>query len=50
MNSFKDAGWSKLNIHRALEVAKINPNQRAETLSVQEFINLTNAWRNECNP
>ncbi len=45
MNSFRDAGWPASTIQNALRRASIDPKRRAETIALQEFIDLTHALR-----
>ena len=45
VNSFRDSGLSLERIQEALSNANINPKRRAETVTLQEFIDLTHALR-----
>ena len=42
LNSLMGAGFNREKILAALEVAKILPERRAETLSIEDFVNLSN--------
>lgn len=44
-NSFRDSGWALPTIQDVFRMANIDTKRRAETLSVQEFIILTDAFR-----
>lgn len=43
VNSFRDAGIGLSDIHTALDMSGIDPRRRAETLTVSEFMTLTEA-------
>ena len=43
MNSYRDAGWDRSMIQRALEQTRIDPRRRAETITVEEFTALAKA-------
>ena len=45
LNSLLGAGFLREKILAALEVAKILPERRAETLSIEEFVNLANSLK-----
>ena len=45
VNSFRDSGWSLTTIQEALGMVHIDPRRRADTLTLQEFIDLTRAIR-----
>ena len=45
LNSLMGAGFLRENILAALEVAKILPERRAETLSIEDFVNLSNSLK-----
>jgi 16S rRNA (adenine1518-N6/adenine1519-N6)-dimethyltransferase len=45
VNSFRDSGWSISTIQDALGMVSIDPKRRAETIILQEFIDLTHALR-----
>ncbi len=45
MNSFRDSGWPISTIQDALGTVRIDPKRRAETITLQEFIDLTHALR-----
>lgn len=45
VNSFRDAGWSTPTIQDALSAVSIDSKRRAETITVQEFVDLTHAIR-----
>jgi 16S rRNA (adenine1518-N6/adenine1519-N6)-dimethyltransferase len=45
VNSFRDSGWSTPIVHDALDKVGINSNRRAETITLKEFIDLTNAFQ-----
>ena len=44
-NSFRERGWPTTTIQDALGKVHIDPKRRAETMTVQEFIDLTHAIR-----
>lgn len=45
VNSFRDSGWPTSTIQDALGEANIDPKRRAETIALQEYIDLTHALR-----
>ena len=45
LNSLMGAGFLRENILAALEVAKISAERRAETLSIEDFVNLSNSLK-----
>jgi len=45
VNSFRDSGWPLSPIQDALGSVNIDPKRRAETMALQEFIDLTHALR-----
>lgn len=45
VNSFRDSGWPISTIQDALGTVSIDPKRRAETIALQEFIDLTHALR-----
>lgn len=45
LNSLIGAGFNREKILAALEVAKILPERRAETLSIEDFVNLANSLK-----
>ncbi len=45
VNSFRDSGWPTSTIQDALGTVSIDPKRRAETIALQEFIDLTHALR-----
>jgi len=47
VNSFRDSGWPTSTIHDALGSVNIDPTRRAETIALQEFIDLTHALRHQ---
>jgi len=45
VNSFRDSGWPVSTIQDALGTVSIDPKRRAETIALQEFIDLPHALR-----
>ena len=43
LNSYREAGWEESLIRQALEQARIDPQRRAETVMIREFVALTHA-------
>jgi len=44
LNSFRDSGLAMAAMQNALGVVKIDPKRRAETMTLQEFVELTHAY------